>query len=152
MASIASDDFAAICLLAADCDINSSLLDVTLYVEDYQEHADRHFGISRSDFRNGIFWLLYEYGHGIQHDDESILSAQTLHNWIGPILSYKTFYCNDESEHWLGTPDLASSTHLLQDFFNHHPTAKPVDVMLFLHKIGKTRRLFVTCSREGKSS
>ena len=57
--STLTQDLLAICLIAAEGDIDFSLDDIIHRVEAYQENHNRHFRISRSDFRSLFYRLFY---------------------------------------------------------------------------------------------
>lgn len=52
-----SEDIVAICLVLAEGDIQKSIEEIIIRVENYQINNNRHFGISRYDFR-GLFYEL----------------------------------------------------------------------------------------------
>ncbi len=97
-AVILSQDILAICLFLADGNINLSLGEVIRRVENYQEVQNRHFGISRSDFR-GLFQMLISWELGIKSFGDELDDIK-LSYIITEILKYHDGYFNDEGEHW----------------------------------------------------
>ena len=98
-ASILSQDILAICLFLADGNIDLSIEEVIHRVEKYQEEQDRHFGISRSDFRN-LFHMLISWELRIKEFDDIKLS-----DIITDILMYQYAHFNDEGENWIKDND-----------------------------------------------
>lgn len=153
MPFISSEDFTAICLILAEGEINATLLDIIKQAESYQESADRHFGISRRDFRNSIHKLLFVKGLGSTYGDECVLAAQPFHRWIIPILQYTDLYCCDSGEDWLPFSDFPTPERLRMYYFFHDlREINPDKIFELLAEIGKDNSLLVTCSRPGKSS
>ena len=97
-AAILSQDIVAICLLCIDGNIDLSLTEVIRRVEAYQEAQDRHFGISRYDFR-GLFRTLVCRELGIKSFADEIDDIK-LSDIIIDILEYHDAYFNDEGEYW----------------------------------------------------
>ena len=70
-AAILSQDILAICLLLAEGNIDLSMEEVIHRAENFQEDQDRHFGITRSDFR-GLFNYWFMFDLAIIHFDDGI--------------------------------------------------------------------------------
>jgi hypothetical protein len=103
-ASILSQDILAICLFLADGNIDLPVAEVIRRAEAYQDIQNRHFGISRSDFRN-LFRKLLILEKGRLSTDDEILDIK-LGNVINDILSFQYAHFNDEGEHWIMVDEL----------------------------------------------
>ena len=97
-AAILSQDILAICLLLADGNIDLSMEEVVHRVEIFQEDQDRHFGITRYDFR-GLFNYWFMFDLGIIHCDEGIDGIK-LKDVAIDVLTYHDAHFNDEGEYW----------------------------------------------------
>lgn len=92
-ASILSTDLVGICLILVEGNACAALEDVIRAAEEFQQKHNRHFGISRSDFRM-LFWNYY-------HSDLHIQNI-ALHEIIPFILSFHAAHFNDEGGHLFG--------------------------------------------------
>ena len=83
-ASILTEDFLAICLILAKGNLNIELEEIICRVEAFQRSSDRHFGISRYDFRNAINMLSLNLYHvtGIGNYEEMLAIKPLLKKWI----------------------------------------------------------------------
>jgi len=120
-ASILAQDLLAICLIFSKGDTRTKLEEITRGVESYQESSDRHFGISRQDFRNLLWKLLYfDLSIGKKLDEverwkiipdtlldevelweiipDILLDTVELWEIIPDILGYRCAHFNDEGE------------------------------------------------------
>lgn len=156
-ASILTEDVLAICLILADGNVNASMEQIICSVEAYQELSDRHFGITRSDFRNSLHFLFH---NGFPDEpgwcdyEETWCRKPLLRHWITLILNYDELYCNEEGEHWYPHEGAVPSEHnrMMRRFFSDTNSDDPESVMRFLGGLGKDRSLLLKCSRPGSSS
>ena len=105
-AEILSQDIIAICLVLSEGNLTMSLGELIERVEQYQERQDRHFGLSRQDFR-GLFrnWLC-DLGLA-KLDDFSPLAPRCpipLQRLLSRILEFHSAWFNDEGEYWNQEP------------------------------------------------
>lgn len=154
-ASIISEDFLSVCLVLAKGDLNTTLEEVICRAESFQGSEDRHFGISRKDFRNAINMLSFQTYHelGLGNGEEMLKAKPLLKDWTSPILKYEYVHFNDEGERWCPYENDPSKLNLkmrgfLDNPFNH----KEGSIMLFLYKRGKIPSILSDCSRSGSWS
>ena len=154
-AAILTEDFLFICLIFSKGDINMRLEEVICRAEAYQKASDRHFGISRSDFRNAIYMLSFITYHetGLGNYEEILAKNPLLKDWIVPILRYEDIYFNDEGEHWCEYKGTSQSpTNIkMRKFFSDVCNHKKENVLKYLNKVGKNRTTLLKCSFPGKS-
>jgi len=153
-ASILTEDFLAICLILAYGDMNMELEEIICRVESFQSSSDRHFGISRYDFRNAINMLSFNIYHetGIGNYKEMLAIKPLLKNWICPILQYDDVYFNDEGEHWCEFERKSPSPKNLKmrKFFTVNCDHSKKDVLRFLNEIGYNKAILLKCSFPGE--
>jgi hypothetical protein len=103
---IPSEAFSVLCLLLADGDLDASALRVVLHAERWQDEQDRHFGISRSDFRGAFREMAGIAGYDLGPDGslEALLARTPITFWIPAFLEYGEVWFNDEGEGWIRTP------------------------------------------------
>ena len=124
-----SQDILAVCLVLADGDIDLTLAEVVRRAEGYQERADRHFGISTSDFR-GLMCQLLPPGScwACVARMEGVGEEVRLREVIGDILGYHDGWCNDEGEGWIpaepmnfrGESQAMDMCDMEQDMYQEH--------------------------------
>ncbi len=146
-ATILSQDILAICLLLSDGNLDLSLKEVIHRAEEYQETQDRHFGISRSDFRGLFHRLNWAYE----------MDAIKMREVISDILEYHDAYFNDEGESWYKADDVEEQDQVKQQmklFFNPQEISQlhPKLVREFMAKMNITEAILYHCSRSGESS
>ena len=155
-AAILTEDFLAVCLYLVDGDVDARLEQIIARAEEYQEHSNRHFGISRSDYRSAFYALSFEVHteKGIGDYKETLERYPFLRQWIDPILAYEDVYFNDEGEHWWPGDGLSpSKTRLkMQAFFSKSGDHNPAAVNRFLGELGKDSTILMQCSRPGNWS
>ena len=168
-ATILSQDIVAICLFHADGNIDLSLENILFHVETYQEGHNRHFGISRGDFR-GLFYRLIFMELGMKKFGDDLNDIR-LRGVISKILTYHSAYFNDEGEHWIkddvrwheedqsgyNVEAYQEKTQRKEDmhiFFQPHElrALNPIVVKEFMKKTQITDSISYHCSRPGESS
>lgn len=168
-AAMLTQDILAICLLHADGNIDLSLENILFHAETYQERQNRHFGISRSDFR-GLFHMLMFCELGMKKFGEDIENI-TLRDMLPEILKYHSAYFNDEGEHWIKDDDwwheeerfgyhaekYQEKVKLKEDmktFFQQGklPALNPPAIKSFMEELQLSEALLYHCSRPGESS
>ena len=155
-AAILTEDFLAICLILANGDLGTRLEEVICRAETYQESSDRHFGITRRDFRCAFIRLCFRIypETGVGNYEEMLTINPLLRHWINPILNFEDVYFNDEGEHWW-VPEGAVPSEVnlkMRNFFSDTNNHDSQTVMRFLVGLGKDSSLLVNCSRPGCSS
>ncbi len=171
-ASILSQDLIAICLILSKGDTRTKLEEVIQVVENYQDLSDRHFGITRQDFRN-LLWKLLYFDLSINKE----LDEVELREVISDILGFGYAHFNDEGEsmtgfddslepdesevldaaYWYGYSEEAYRNRRqikrdMKTFFIEPQNPTPQQVMEFLSRQGIGKHLLYHCSRPGKSS
>ena len=175
-AAILSQDILAICLIAAGGDTDLRLEEIIRRVENFQEHENRHFGISRRDFRAAFLSLCYWELELIKPGSK--LDGIRLIDLIQDLLTYHDAWFNDEGVSWsavealrtgLEEPSLSydwygcdevvyqkkkSIKQQLLGFFgeNQSPPPNPARVRDFLKITGITDEILFSCSRTGEAS
>lgn len=168
VAAILSQDILAICLLFADGDMDVSLEEVIQRAEEYQEMQDRHFGISRSDFR-GLFNMLLSWELGIKKPGDKMDDTR-LSDVVTDILDYHDAYFNDEGESWTRSTNAEFDDwygyeegfykqrmvikEKMKVFFQHKKDGSFSQnvVKRFMEEIHISKILLDNCSRPGESS
>ena len=166
-----TQDILAICLLLADGDTDTSLEQIINRAEEYQKIENRHFGISRRDFRN-LLRMLVSWELRLKNFSESLDDIK-LHDVATSILEYRDVYFNDEGEHWCKgkKTDIdeinyffgyASPTqenngplrHQMKHFFSRWDSVreKNPEVKNFMKNTNITDDVLRRCSRPGDSS
>jgi len=165
-ASIISQDIIGICLYLLDGNIELELSELFHRIEKFQENHNRHFGLSRNDFR-GLFRALISLELGFMNFSENIGEIR-FRNIISQVLKYHNAYFNDEGEHWdkynIKINKLSMQEHekyrnklrtkrLMQNFFKkNNDEYSIVCVKEFMQQLGLSIDLLYRCSRPGKSS
>jgi hypothetical protein len=168
-AAILSQDLVGICLILCKGNININLEEMILIVEEFQEKNNRHFGISRSDFRC-LFWMLLNWELEIKKEFNQVRLSDVISN----ILDYYDVYFNDEGEHWTGRDKEFSdyeichrywygydkneyckkvtAKKIMKEFFKNQRNPDPTIVMQFLDRLEFDDNILYQCSRPGESS
>lgn len=176
-AAILSQDILAICLIVAKGNIHLSLEEIIRRVENFQEVHNRHFGISRSDFR-GLFNMLLSWELRIKSFFDEIDDIKLI-DIIPDIIKYHDAYFNDEGEHWAKDDNYFLDEKInysfiehwfgydhnkylekleinqkCKMFFDYHKIATvPSDVVKeFMEEMKITDDILYSCSRHGDSS
>jgi len=101
-ASMTASEILDLCLFFAGGDTDVTLAALAEQAESFQMAYDRHFGISRTDFRCALFRLVLENGYlSDQTEPNQLLDDKQLTDWVPIILRHDEVYFNDEGEHWL---------------------------------------------------
>lgn len=175
-AAILAHDILAICLIAADGDSGLPLEEIIRRVEDFQVRENRHFGISRTDFRDAFqvlcYWELELTNPGGALDGIRLIKV------IPELLTYHDAWFNDEGASWSGVEafrsghagpayqndwygcneegyqnKMAAKQRMLAFFEkNHSPLPDPVHVREFMRISGISDKVLFTCSRTGEGS
>jgi len=98
-----SQDILAICLVLSGGDLDMKLENVVKLAEEFQEDKDRHFGITRSDFRTLLMRLIWEKIPGSIFRGWDILNDVKLREVTLDMLRYQDAGFNDEVR--FGSPD-----------------------------------------------
>ena len=175
-AAILSQDILVICLVVSEGDINLSIEEVISRVENYQEVQNRHFGISKDDFRN-LFYMFVNFELGIRSIDDGIDNL-ILSDIITDILKYQDVYFNDEGEYWTKRIEVSADEtdysfietwysydkketqmkvairQKMKEFFQQQEITalKPKSVKKFMDETGITDDILYQCSQSGESS
>ena len=174
-ASLLTQDLLTICLLLANGDIYLSVEEISLLTENYQTQSNRHFGISRNDFRS-LFMKLIIFEMKIPGVMEN-LGVVKLADIIPEILKYHYVHFNDEGEHWFkaelfgresdprqieywfGYNEKEYNTkkilmQSLKEFFKdvRYNTIHPEAVRRFMDQMNLGSSVLSACSRPGSSS
>lgn len=167
-----SQDILGICLLLSGGDLNLKLDEIATLAGEFQEKNDRHFGITRDDFRNLLIRLVWEQFPGSIFDNLEHFGNVMLKEVALKMLSYGDVYCNDEGEYWTegctgeyyiqelfngdvdAYLDKLSAKKLLVEFFQNlhgeNSSVKEMSELMVRAKI--TGDILYTCSRAGDSS
>jgi len=171
-ASILSQDLLAICLLLSKGDTRTKLEEIVRAAESYQESYDRHFGISRGDFRTLLWKTLY-----FELSLSKELDEVELGEVIPGILGFSYAHFNDggecmidsnesldpdeseilDAEYWYGYSEKAYRNRIqtkrnMKAFFTKPQNPTPRQVIEFLSQHGIDKHLLDHCSRQGESS
>ena len=168
-ASILSQDLVGICLLLCKGNTRMHLDKMIKKAEEFQDNNNRHFGISRSDFRC-LFWMLLNWELGIKKEFNQVGLSDVISN----ILDYHDVYFNDEGEHWTGIDNEISdygifhrywygydkneycekvtTKKIMIEFFKNQKYPDPTIVMQFLNRLKFNDNILYQCSRVGESS
>jgi len=168
-ASILSQDLVGICLILCKGNTSINLEKMIRKAEEFQNNNNRHFGISRSDFR-GLFWMLLHWELGIKKEFRQLNLSEIILN----ILEYHDAHFNDEGEHWTGRDNEISdygifhrywygydkneycekvtAKKIMKEFFKNQRNPGPIIVMQFLDRLKFDDNILYQCSRAGESS
>jgi hypothetical protein len=169
-AAILSQDLVGICLILCKGNTCMDLEKMIQKAEEFQNNNNRHFGISRSDFRC-LFWMLLNWELGIKKEFNQVRLSDIISN----ILDYHDVYFNDEGEHWTGRDneisDYEKCDHyywygydkneyckkvlikkIMKEFFKNQISPDPTIVMQFLDRLKFDDDILYQCSRSGESS
>jgi hypothetical protein len=168
-ASILSQDLVGICLILCKGDTLMDLEEMIQKAEEFQNNNNRHFGISRSDFR-GLFWMLLNWELGIKKEFNQVRLSDVISN----ILDYHDVYFNDEGEHWTRRDNEISVYEIfhrywygydkneycekvtikkrMKEFFKNQRNPDPKVVIQVLDRLKFDDNILYQCSRTGESS
>jgi len=168
-ASILSQDLVGICLILCKGNTSIDLEKMIRLAEEFQNNNNRHFGISRSDFRC-LFWNLLHWDLGIKKEFNQVNLSEIILN----ILGYHDVYFNDEGEHWTTRDneipvykkcyhywygydkneycDKFTTKKLLIKVFKNQRNPDPTIVIQFLDRLKFDDDILYQCSIAGESS
>jgi hypothetical protein len=171
-----SQDILGICLILSAGDLNMNLGKIVRLAEEFQEKNNRHFGITRNDFRNLLIKLIWEKFPGSVLNATRLLHNVTLEEVALHMLSFEDTHFNDEGENWCSLNeeqklggyyireifdgdanaylDKLSLKRIMVNFFqNLDERCCPVNEVVELMAMVKiTKDILYACSRSGESS
>lgn len=168
-ASILSQDLVGICLILCKGNTRMNLEKMIQKAEKFQDNNNRHFGISRSDFRC-LFWMLLYWELGIKKEFKQVELSEIILN----MLVYHDAHFNDEGEHWTVRDNEISNYEkcdhywygydkneycekvttkkIMIEFFKNQKNPDPTIVMQFLDRLKFDDNILYQFSRAGESS
>jgi hypothetical protein len=171
-----SQDIFGICIILSEGNLNMRLGEIIKLVEGFQEKNDRHFGITRDDFRSLLIRLIWEKYPGSIFNRSRHLDNVTLEEVALEMLSYEDVYCNDEGEYWCSPDgrwklgeyhirelfdgnvdaylDKLSVKRMLVEFFQdlQRGDVNTSEISELMARAKITRDILYVCSRPGDSS
>lgn len=96
--TVLSQDILGVCLLMAEGNLDMTLGEIAVRVEQWESKSNRYFGTGSPDFSNLLRRLVYRGGDS--ENWQNHINEVTLKESALKMLSYEDVYFNDEGESW----------------------------------------------------